>query len=1153
MPEELRIEVLGGLRITQGGTPVTGFVSSKAPALLAYLAVTARPHFRAALAAVLWSELPDTAARMNLRHVLSNLRHHLAPHLVITRDTVAFDRTSAYWLDLEQFETTLGDGNQRNIEQLHAAVTRYHGDFLEGFYVRDAPMFEEWVAAERERLRHLALHGLHELVNYHTARQEYAAGIDHATRLLQLDPWREDAHRQLIVLLARSGQVSAALAQYDACCRILEAELGATPSEETIHLYEDVRDGVIMPDPRPPAEVAAPAPHPARIVIPSHPTRFLGREVELVQIAQRLSDPACRLLTLVGPGGIGKTRLALQAAADAIAEFADGVVFVPLVAVDTPPQMLAVIADALGVPLGKQQDPLDQVLAYVRDKRVLLVLDNVEQLHDGFHLLAVMLERALGVTVLATSRERLGMQAEWLLDVHGLPYPLTLPSAGDLPDIAPLETYGAVQLFVQRAMQVQPDFVLSATTIVPVIRICQLVDGMPLGIELAAAWVRMVSPTEIADEVAENLDFLNTSLWDVPVRHRSLRAVFDHSWDLLSNQERHILAQLAVFQGGFGAAAAREVTGARLPMLGALSDKSLVQRDTGGRYALHPILRQFAAERLADMPDVARTIHGKHSRYYLHFAVECAAMLRGQGAPHAMAEARAEFDNIRQGWQWIMTETDLGAILRASHAVADVYGMMGLFAAGATVFAAAVAQVRPILARAATPDQAVQHTLGALLVESARFLTYQAQFAQATAAVQEAVALAQAAHAMGLEAAACRQWGEILSRQSDYLHAQMQLERARTLAQSAALPYIEIDALLNLGQLALWQGNYAAVHTYHEDALERCRAAGDRRGEGSALNGLGLLALWQSDGATARALQEQALECYRAVGNHSGEGFVLTCLGHTAVGQRCYTEAWRWYQQALNICRSIGDRFGESLALACIGYVPLYQGDYDSAQRYYEQALHLHREIGDRRGESDMLAQLGLVLHLLGDNVQAYECSHEALRIAEEMGNQPFQARALTFLGHAAADLQRWEEAVAAYQRALDLRRMLNQPPLALEPLAGLARIALAQGDLEHAHMYCTDILAQLATGTLDGMFEPLRVYLTCYQVLHVTDDPRADEVLRTASRVLHAWAGTISDPQGRFAFLNHVAAHREIEDAYAKIMNRGEVAAAVDAGAMRK
>ncbi|MDQ4075944.1 MAG: tetratricopeptide repeat protein [Chloroflexota bacterium] len=1145
MTVKLELELLGGLRITQDGTAVTNFVSGKAPALLCYLAVTGQPQFRAALAGLLWSEQGEDDARRNLRVVLNNLRHVVAPHLVITRDTIAFDRSSPYRLDVEQFEAAFQGAASRDVGQLQVAVTLYRGDFLEGFYVRDAPLFEEWVTAQRERLRQLAMHALHELVSYHTTQQAYAVGIDYCTRLLQLDPWSEDAHRQLMLLLALSGQRSAALAQYDACCRVLEVELGGEPSEETTQLYVDIRDGVVRSLQHTPVRVeAAPVRTHIRRKLPTQPTCFIGREVELAQITQRLTDPMCRLLTLVGPGGIGKTRLALQAAADSAAIFPDGAAFVPLASATTVDQMTGLIADALGVALVEQRDPRTELLAYLRDKRLLLLLDNLEHLDDGIGLICAILESAPDLMMLATSRKRLSLQAEWLLDVQGLPYPLSTPSSSDLLELTHLETYGAVQLFLQRAIQVQPNFTLSATTISPVIRICQYMQGMPLGIELAAAWVRTVPCGDLAEEIAHSLDFLSTTLWDVPARHRSLRAVFDHSWRLLSPEERMVLAQLAVFRGGFQSEAAIKVAEATLPVLAALVDTSLLQQEVSGRYALHELLRQFAAEHLsADFPDLAQAAPAQHSRYYLYFLAERQAALHGRESQQVMAELRAELNNIRQAWQWAVTHAQIDALDRASHGLADVYDLIGLFQEGVTAFETAVERVRGLLA-AAPPDRTTQSALGRLLTEYARFLMRQAQFDWAVAVAGEAAELARTMQVVDLEAMACHWWGEVLWRQADYPAARMQLERALTLARTAGLSTVEIDSLLSLGKAALWQGDYAVVRASQEQALQRSRATGHRRGEGTALNNLGLLALWQGDFATAQTCQEQALWCYRAAGHQSGEAFALTCLGHVALGLRKYAQARTSYDQALQVSQAIGDRFGESLALACLGYVPFYQGAYQGARAHYEQALQLHHEIGDRRGESDMLANLGLVFHLLGDNATARDYSQQALRIAQDLGNQPFQARALTFLGHALVGLDRLEEAAGAYQQAVDLRRALNQAFLAMEPHAGLARVALAEGDLEQAQQYVVELLAYLPTSTLDGLFEPLRVYLTCYKVLRATSDPRAEAVLHTAHDLLQAWAENINDPELRHSFLDNVAAHREIVSEYTQLLNEVEVPA---------
>lgn len=644
-PGRLAFKLLGKPQVTLAGAAVSGFISVKAQALLFYLVVTGRPHTREALAGLLWGGMPEAQAGKNLRNALSNLRALVGEHLLITRSDVAFQHESDYWLDVEVFRSAVTDPAHKDPSQMHHAVELYQGDFLEGFYVPEALTFEEWMLGQRSFLRGLMLQALHTLVVRHLEREEYAAGIDYANRLLALEPWREETHRYLMSLLARSRQRSAALAQYEICRRILADELGVEPMPETTALYQRLK------------AAAAPPPH----NLPPQPTAFVGRAAELSEIARYLRKPEAQLLTLVGPGGIGKTRLALQAAARCVepeaafeeTSFVDGVFFVPLMAPegDEPskhPSLIAALADALPFSFQGPVHPQAQLLNYLRDKRMLLILDNFEHLVGEARQLGDILRLAPGTKLLVTSRMRLNLREEWVLEVEGLDY----PRGGEALPIEKAEAYGAIALFVQQARHTQASFTLTEAGLPDVVRICRLVDGVPLGIELAASWLRVLTCQEIADEIETGLDFLTSAMQNVPERHRSLRAVFDHSWNLLSPAEQALFQELSVFRGGFSREAAAQVVGASLPMLASLAEKSLLRRNASGRYEIHELLRQYAEERLQQRPEEHERIRDEHCRYYALLMSGHKQALQSEDVSVALRALNAERENVRAAWNW---------------------------------------------------------------------------------------------------------------------------------------------------------------------------------------------------------------------------------------------------------------------------------------------------------------------------------------------------------------------------------------------------------------------------------------------------------------------------------------------------------------------
>lgn len=640
----LNLTFLGSFQVIYNAQPVNSFRSANNQGLLVYLALQSeKPHAREVLAALFWPEESEKNARNNLRQSLFRLRQTLGdldeperPYLLVTRQTVRFNPESDYSLDVSHFFQAI---EQRDLE---TAVSLYHGDLLPGFTCNSLE-FESWLRQEREQLHYLALEAMTELTREYLRNGRFANAQAVAHQQLVNEPWREQAHRQLMQALAFSGDRSNALAQYELCRQQLWQALGIEPTAETTALFEDIKAGRVgsaaADEPlRPPLKV--------RHNMPASITPLIGREVELVQIGHLFIEEKQRFLTLIGPGGIGKTRLAIAIGAEMTTHFAEGVYFVdaaPLMHPDEIPQAMASALNYQAPDKGQQLFP--QLLAALSRQRLFLILDNFEHLLTGASLVQQILQTCPQVAVLVTSRQRLQLTSENRFELGGLDYPDRLTPEDAL-------AYTAVQLFVENGRRARIDFALTEENVADVVRICQLVEGMPLGLVLAASWLAMLSPAEIAHEIEKSLDFLAADLADLPSRQRSMQAVFDHSWQLLAPAEQAVLAKLSVFRGGFTREAAEQIAGANLRVLLSLVNKSLLQRQVeNGRFAIHELLRQFAAAQ-------RRTFNTNEATLRTHCG-HFAALIKANTWPvdNMFDWARqnlADKDNIQRAWDYAL-------------------------------------------------------------------------------------------------------------------------------------------------------------------------------------------------------------------------------------------------------------------------------------------------------------------------------------------------------------------------------------------------------------------------------------------------------------------------------------------------------------------
>lgn len=1140
---QLTIAILGSFQVTRDGKPITDFEADSARALLVYLAMHAETPFqRMFLSALLWPDQPEAEALHALRQALNRLRNAIGdqkadpPFLHITRTAIQFNPHSDYWLDVNAFRSLTIASQQhphrrpqvcRSCHQrLTQAAELYRGDLLAGFSTNSYP-FEEWLLMEREYLHRQAMDIFYQLAAYHERRGEFETAQHYARRQVELEPWREEAHQQLMCALAWSGQRSAALAQYNTCRRILAEELGIEPTSVTKALCKQIQAEALERDPQPPHNL------PAQLI------PFIGRKAELEQIVEKLDHPDCHLLTLIGAGGIGKTRLALQVAWEEIGAFKDGIYFIPLTAVCSPDALTMALAQALGFNFRPDGAPQAQLGDYLRKKQVLLILDNFEHLLSGGERIVELLRHAADVRVLVTSQKRLNVPGEWLFDVEALDYP---DDASDAASAVEVDRYSAVQFLVESARRWQPNFSITMASQPHIVRICQLVGGLPLALELAVSWLRAYSCQEIAQQVQDNLDFLQSASPGVPARHHSIRAAFQHAWALLTAEEQRALQRLTIFHGSFSREAALQVADTLPHILVSLVDKSMLHRATYERpnpvtrYTMHNLVRHYAAEKLTLEPTTALGTHERYCDYHCALLHEMEPDLTCGEQRRALEILGDEIENIRVAWDWAATHEQVPAIEQALEGLAQFYSLRCWFQEGESVFGQAIRK----LGQARSVSEHVQHVIHKLSARRGTFLVHLGLYDEAEYLLQNSLKALQALEDTPEMISCLNNLSLISSRRGDYAQARDLLDRALALAQAAQLRQLEADSLSRLGAVCFYLVDYAKSSDYYTQGLRIRRELGDRFGESVALGNLGITAYEQSDLEAAKAYFEQSLDIVRhEIGNREREGWILNNLGMTALDYGEYTDARDYYQQALHISREIGDLWGESNTLGNLGLVYWSLGDFIGANDHYTAAIKIKQEIGDRRGESLITGFHSLLCHYLGNDADALKLGRRALALAEDLGTSHAQAYALTFVGHAQVGLGLLQEAINTYQQALAIRRETGQHSLAMDVLGGLACASLLQDDLDQAQAHVDEILRYLENGSLDGALEPFLVYLSCYRVLKASRRPEARAVLEIAYQLLQARAAQISSHELRLSFLNNIASHVQLVQEWRAVLSQ--------------
>jgi predicted ATPase/DNA-binding SARP family transcriptional activator len=874
----LEIRLLGQFDLRHVGQP-RRLPSRPAQSLLAYLALTAGTlHRRERLAGLVWPDATDENARAYLRSALWRIRQALPAPDSLAGDEInlGFNPAAPYWLDTAALEQA-GAGAS-DLPRLMEAVGLYRGELLPGFY-------DEWVGPERERLHAVFNQLAQRLVDGLVDAQRWPETQQWAEFWVARAPAAEAAYRGLMLACDAQQDRAGVAAAYERCRAALQAELAVEPSPATQALYARLRQPAAAPEPAQPPR------------LPVAATPFIGREAELAEVARLLEYADCRLLTLVGVGGAGKTRLALEAAARAAAGlFPEGVYFVPLAPLNTAEFMASAIAKVIRLAFYGPDEPARQLARHLGDQRLLLVLDNFEHLlaSGGAAQVGELLDQAPGLKLLVTSRERLNLRGEWLLEVPGLDLP---PPHELAPDP---QSYSATRLFMQAAARAWPAArqPLAEADRRSLARLCRLVEGMPLALELAADWVRVLSLTEIVAEIEQGLKFLETDTRDLPERHRSLWAVCDHSWQLLSAAEQGVYRRLAVFRGGFTREAAEQVAGATLPQLSALAGKSLLHRTPAGRYELLELLRQYAAGKLAEAGE-ADAAAARHRDYYQSFLAHPDEILWGAVDVAQLERLETEQENLRAALSWSRTHADPEAHLQ--------------LAAGLSWF----------------------WFLHADYAEGRRWLED---------ALRRGAGASSAARAVANMGA-----GALAQLQGDNAGAKALLEAALAL-RLELVDDVQVGwTRVHLGRVALLQGEFNQAMDFYHESLATFRRTGYQPGIASGLMYLGMGYLHQREHQLAESVLAESLPLLRAVNDAMDLSRALHGLGLVALARDEPARAMDLLQESLRIARERRYRGQIAEVVEAIAFAAGARGQTEQAARLLGGAESLGQAIGQLR------------------------------------------------------------------------------------------------------------------------------------------------------------------------------------------------------------